>query len=1238
MRFLTTDADGALSLTKDLETPPDRYAVLSHTWASDVDEEVTIDDILNKKNAGKTSYCKLHFCTNQIQKDGLKYVWVDTCCIDQSNSAELSEAINSMFRWYGGSDRCYVYLSDVSVGGGGLEDGSWLRAFRDTKWHTRGWTLQELLAPKSVEFFSAEGVFLGNKLTLESVLHEVTGIPIRALQGEPLSSFSIKERFAWAEKRATRKAEDKWYCLLGVFGVSMSWRGGEGEPSARQRLMRKIVGSSDEFLRSIYTTEYQACLENVAERATTGTCLWFWKHPIFIKWSSDQRGSILWYSADHGTGKSVLCRHVIEAYRHKLPGVTVLYFLFDECRPQCSTVEAAFQALLHQLCESSHELLIEANNYSQHHGRSSSKRRTSLCQMLKDCLYQSKVKETIIVLDGFDQCGDMREAQDCFRFYEILGELMEHLTPSGRVLRVFISTRPRWLHLQPIRELVESKGYYHLTGEAEAENICADIRTFVDEWLGRIAQRMSLSQQELSTFKLWLYDAQHYNFLCVRSTTEYLFAEPQRTLDSLWDRLRHIPPRVGDLWARALESCPRKHEARMAFAAIITARQPLSVSQLYAVIEQKSSVTHQSTPEPRLIDDIRYTCGLLVRVNADRVYLAHNSLRSFLLGIEHSRVSMRKFRALAISGWPKIISEVEGEILLATACIRCYRSAAGLLSDFWASFWPYTRKHGTDHVTAALLKSRQYQKLPLSRVFGLGLDPQMVDDRGRSLLHRAVDAFDVDINLVKTLIHHGGLVQSADRYNMTCLHYASMKSNLHLLGLLIDAGFNINKGVRRESAYAPARTALRHDTSSGGLTSLHIASLYGRNEAICLLLARGADPEVSDEFGTTPLHLALHCLLPEADHLNDSWTVDEAMPEWIEHYDNEENTRTLLESAAIWREVGLRSLCKAVNVGDTHRDSFGRTALHCVRYGKLTSADNTVSILMDQGYKPTTRDKEEKTPVLYAARAGDTLSLQKLIQTKTCLSTTDCYGMSALHYAVQGNHLEATQFILSSAESQSIKDEHGRTALHYLGDSAIAQVLLASGYKASDVDDKGRDSLAHYLTLPLLLGGDKAIIERLLKHGANAGHVEVNGQNLAHMFVRSEDEVRVDGLLLLEAAGVDSTAVDLQCRTILHTAAIAGSLNSSLLAHMTHCKKMDIKQCDRDGKTPLDYIAKARSRWLPPDMFRKDRFEDAWQAIVKHRAPGSSPKTCNCMLTSDPGQQATGIAVQESAVIGSLFD
>jgi hypothetical protein len=245
MRLLqcTDGKDDEFSLTSDLppaDIPP--YAILSHTWGPDSDE-VTYKDVIEGTGKDKIGYKKIRFCAKQAERDRLKYFWVDTCCIDKSDPIEVQRSINSMFRWYRNASRCYVYLSDMLAGSEGDQqsDPAWQSAFRGHRWFKRGWTLQELLAPVSVEFFAQDGRHLGDKLSLAPIIHNITGISIHALRDNRLSQFDVEERFRWAEKRETKYEEDWAYCLLGIFEVFMPLIYGEGKENAIRRLRKEIA-------------------------------------------------------------------------------------------------------------------------------------------------------------------------------------------------------------------------------------------------------------------------------------------------------------------------------------------------------------------------------------------------------------------------------------------------------------------------------------------------------------------------------------------------------------------------------------------------------------------------------------------------------------------------------------------------------------------------------------------------------------------------------------------------------------------------------------------------------------------------------------------------------------------------------------------------------------------------------------------------------------------------------------
>lgn len=236
MRVLNTKT---LQLSEYFEKDVPTYAILSHTWG---DDEVTYQDIQSLEQAQKMKgFVKIKGACELAAREGFTYIWIDTCCIDKSSSAELSEAINSMYAWYEKSAKCYAYLADVDR----LELPEDTGQFAKSRWFTRGWTLQELIAPRQVTFYSRDWISLGAKADLCKRLSTITGIDIGILAGGDHQSVSVARKMFWASTRETKRTEDMAYCLLGLFSVNMPLMYGEGRNSFI-RLQEEIIKIYDD--------------------------------------------------------------------------------------------------------------------------------------------------------------------------------------------------------------------------------------------------------------------------------------------------------------------------------------------------------------------------------------------------------------------------------------------------------------------------------------------------------------------------------------------------------------------------------------------------------------------------------------------------------------------------------------------------------------------------------------------------------------------------------------------------------------------------------------------------------------------------------------------------------------------------------------------------------------------------------------------------------------------------------
>ena len=277
MRLLNTST---LKLREFHDDEIPDYAILSHTWedgevsyqamesaASEVvsaisegrDEAARLEMWAAVAPTTLSGYTKITKSCTLAASEGWQYLWIDTCCIDKTSSAELSEAINSMYRWYKEAQVCYVYLIDVSMAHVSRTDLSITdvsitnvprylpHSFLWSRWFKRGWTLQELLAPSTVVFYDKDWREIGTRWSLRAEIERATGITYESMIRP--ESCSIAMKMSWASNRKTTRVEDIAYCLMGLFDINMPLLYGEG-PKAFMRLQHEIVesGQDDESI------------------------------------------------------------------------------------------------------------------------------------------------------------------------------------------------------------------------------------------------------------------------------------------------------------------------------------------------------------------------------------------------------------------------------------------------------------------------------------------------------------------------------------------------------------------------------------------------------------------------------------------------------------------------------------------------------------------------------------------------------------------------------------------------------------------------------------------------------------------------------------------------------------------------------------------------------------------------------------------------------------------------------
>ncbi|TVY23810.1 Vegetative incompatibility protein HET-E-1, partial [Lachnellula hyalina] len=470
MRLLEYLGDERFSLKEFFaDVPP--YAILSHTWGL---EEVTFKDMIERTGRSKTGFDKIRFCGEQARRDGWQYFWVDTCCIDKSNAVELQEAINSMFRWYQNAVKCYVYLLDVSTkkrkANNLFTEYTWELAFRSSKWFTRGWTLQELVAPTSVEFFSKDRELLGDKRSLERLIHEITRIAVPALRGEPLLQFDIEVRLSWAKDRKTTREEDKAYSLFGIFDIQI--------PLLYE--LDRLPSAAGAAFNSFDRQQDSTCLPDTRVDLLQEIC----------DWADGEDGRcIFWLNGLAGTGKSTIARTIAQRYcKEERLGAS---FFFSRGGGDVSHAGKFFTSIAVQLANNIPSLRHNVCDAISH-------RKDIASQSFRDQWSQlvllplsklgggSSSSSYVLVIDALDEC----DKDEHIRM--VLHLLAEARTLRTTRLRVLLTSRPEI----PIRH-----GFYQIPDFQHQDfilhNVLStiinhDISLFLEYSLGIVRQEWAL--------------------------------------------------------------------------------------------------------------------------------------------------------------------------------------------------------------------------------------------------------------------------------------------------------------------------------------------------------------------------------------------------------------------------------------------------------------------------------------------------------------------------------------------------------------------------------------------------------------------------------------------------------------------------------------------------------------------------------------------------------------------------
>ncbi|KAF1922910.1 HET-domain-containing protein [Didymella exigua CBS 183.55] len=623
MRLLHYDEHGELRIVSfdDRATPP--YAILSHTWGADP-EEVTFADLETGDGKAKRGYKKIHFCGQQAQQDRLRYFWVDTCCINKADKAESSHAIQSMFRWYQNAARCYVYLSDVSTGKGKrdrmLDKFTWEPSFRASRWFTRGWTLQELLAPSTVEFFSQEWVKLGDKTSLKLLTREITNISPEALDGAPLSQFSVNERLRWKDGRKTKREEDGAYSLQGIFSVDIAPVYGEGAAGAFRRLMDEIH-KLERCIRDVRYTDPRDDKKRIEE--TKGGLLadsyrWVLNNTIFQQWHRDSHSQLLWVKGDPGKGKTMLLCGIIDELHRSLPRTASLaYFFCQATDSRINSATAVLRGLLYMMVKQQPSLVSHIRKKHDDAGKAlfeDANAWVALTEIFVDVQRDSGLSTTYLIIDALDECVT--------DLVKLLDFIARQSSSSSRV-KWIVSSR-NWPDIEAQLEQAGQK--VRLSLELNAKSVAAAVDIFIQQKVDRLSRKKQYKPEVRSAVLQHLMSNANGTFLWVALVCQDL----QTT--SKWNVLKKLalfPPGLDSLYKRMMQQISESDSAEICqqiLASTTVLHRPVALSELIALVEPLEDFAG----DLESVREIISLCGSFLTLREDTVYFVHQSAQEFL--------------------------------------------------------------------------------------------------------------------------------------------------------------------------------------------------------------------------------------------------------------------------------------------------------------------------------------------------------------------------------------------------------------------------------------------------------------------------------------------------------------------------------------------------------------------------------------------------------------------------------
>ena len=1122
MRLLELKSSGECILTRDLidNIPP--YAILSHTWGEG-NEEVTFQDFVQGVGEGKVGYDKIRFCREQAALDDLKFFWIDTCCIDKSNSSELQEAIVSMFRWYYNARKCYVYLSDVSVPeyqrDNHLSQRLWMPEFRESRWFTRGWTLQELLASPLVEFFSIEGIRLGDKNSLEREIHEITGIDIQAIRGCSLSDFTIELRMSWAARRNTKRGEDKAYSMFGIFDIFIPIIYGEGEKSALNRLQGEINKRLQQdmemmsFKRHEKNEEYvnrliaSLAFDNINDRyndikmAHEGTCMWLLDDPKYLAWIDSKKihehHGLLWLKGKPGSGKSTLMKFIITEAEKSRENINISFFFNARGSFLARDTLGMYRSLLFQLfskLKSSREVFNDFDIIILPSPPDFTWNITLLKDILRLAISRIRKSKLRIFVDALDEC-DEDQVRNMVRFFEFLTE-QTFISHTG--LLVCFSSRhyPRITVTKKIEMILEDEA-----GHAR------DIRHY-------ISKELKLDPPAVhETLRNRILDRASGVFIWVVLAVQILGkASDHGHVHNMEKKLNEIPDDIGQLFNSILSrDTQTEQETKLCLQWILFAKRPLEIEELYYAILfsispeglapwNSLSVTREVMN--RFILSSSKGLAQCTSSSSPTIQFIHETVRDFLL------------------------SEKGGKYILQNAHTSLLGSANDALKLCCASYYSAVCRNTTEgdldgeNMYCAWPPQKDWKRCQDYPLFEYAID--------YVLQHAEAAAIGgvPQLSFLKKFSFKPGIFMSnswssSSKSSPSLLYILAIKNLPALITIWLTVEPDFSFSIEDEKSpmiaalnsgnVAAIRALLTPDEGknfcgsselrpptlqeAASITSIYYSCLSFRlrrseqtvvwdfmeqgYERAALAVFRSGRCGFDDESASPQLITPLYYSAARGYNLLIEFLLGTHEVN-IEFGDKFQRT-PLAISAQNGKDTAVRLLSEFGKADVNSRNSNGQTPLSLTA---LEGHQNIVTFLINvQGVEIDSQDNKGRTPFFYAASHGHEQIVKLLLQTRrVSINSRDKFSQTPLSYAVLHGHENIVKILLDTPEIEiNTQDHRDRTPLSFAAEygyrSIISCFLTCRGIKINIQDNKGRTPLDY-----AKLKGHWEIVKLLARH------------------------------------------------------------------------------------------------------------------------------------------------------------